>query len=50
MNINSLNPQTILYHADPMMEKYFLASVDNAILEQGSGDIFQMNRDIWGKF
>ncbi len=50
MNLNSLNPQTILYHTEPIMEKYFRASVNGAILEKGSENISQMNRDIWRKF
>ncbi|CAF3759468.1 unnamed protein product [Rotaria sp. Silwood1] len=49
MNLNSLNPQTILYHTDPMIEKYFRASIDGAILEQRSGDISEMNREIFQK-
>lgn len=49
MNINSLNPQTILYKIDPIMEKYFRASINGAILEQGSENISEMNQDIWRK-
>ncbi|CAF4280095.1 unnamed protein product, partial [Adineta steineri] len=47
MNINSLNPQTILYHADPSIKKYFLASINGAKLEQGSANISEMNENIW---
>ncbi|CAF4070781.1 unnamed protein product, partial [Rotaria sordida] len=49
MNLNSLNPQTILYHTDPMIEKYFRASIDGAVLEQKSGNISQKNREILQK-
>ncbi|CAF1565582.1 unnamed protein product, partial [Adineta steineri] len=49
MNFNSLNPQTILYHTDPSMNKYFLASINGAKLEQGSGNISEMNENIWKK-
>ncbi|CAF3487847.1 unnamed protein product [Rotaria sp. Silwood1] len=49
MNINSLNPQTILYHVDPIIEKYFRASIDGSKLEQGSANIFEMNQNIWQK-
>ncbi len=49
MNINSLNPQTILYKADPIMEEYFRASIDGAILEPGSGNLSEMNEHIWRK-
>ncbi|CAF4093815.1 unnamed protein product, partial [Adineta steineri] len=49
MNINSLNPQTILYHTDPSIEKYFLASINGAKPEQGSGNISKMNENIWQK-
>jgi hypothetical protein len=49
MNINSLNPQTILYKTDPIMDKFFRASIDGAILEQGSGNLSQMNEHIWRK-
>jgi hypothetical protein len=50
MNLNSLNPQTILYNTDPTTEKYFRASINGAILEKNSGNISQMNRDILRKF
>ncbi len=50
MNLNSLDPQRILYHTDPIIEKYFRASIHGAILEQGSGNISEMNRNIWRKF
>ncbi|CAF4288640.1 unnamed protein product, partial [Adineta steineri] len=49
MNFNSLNPQTILYHTHSSMNKYFLASVNGAKLEQGSGKIYKMNENIWKK-
>jgi hypothetical protein len=50
MNLNSLNPQTILYHSDPMIERYFHASVKDVILEQGSENISEMNQNIWRMF
>jgi hypothetical protein len=50
MNVNSLNPQTILYNTDPIMEQYFRASINGAILEQGSQNISEMNQHIWRKF
>ncbi|CAF1480964.1 unnamed protein product, partial [Adineta steineri] len=49
MNINSLNPQTILYHTDPSMNKYFLASINGAKLEEGPENIFEMNDKILKK-
>ncbi|CAF3863736.1 unnamed protein product [Adineta steineri] len=49
MNYNSLNPQTILYHTHSSMNKSFLASINGAKLEQGSGNIFEMNENIWKK-
>ena len=49
MNLNSLNPQTILYNTDPILEEYFRSSVDDAILEQRSVNISEMNQDIWRK-
>ncbi|CAF4318595.1 unnamed protein product, partial [Rotaria sp. Silwood2] len=49
MNLNSLNPQTILYHTDPIIEKYFRASIDGSILEQASSNISEMNQNIWQK-
>jgi len=45
MDINSLNPQTILYNTDSSIEKYFLATVNNAKLEQSSGIISEMNKN-----
>jgi hypothetical protein len=50
MNINSLNPQTILFQTDPMMEKYFRASINGAKLERRSENISDMNQHIWRKF
>ncbi len=50
MNINSLNPQTILFQTDPMMEKYFRASINGAKLERRSENISDMNQNIWRKF
>jgi len=50
MNLNSLNPQTILYHTDPIMKKYFHASINDAILEQGPEHISEMNQNIWRMF
>ncbi|CAF1011366.1 unnamed protein product [Rotaria sordida] len=49
MNLNSLNPQTIIYHTDPIIEKYFRASIDGSKLEQGSANITEMNQQIWQK-
>ncbi|CAF0941667.1 unnamed protein product [Adineta steineri] len=49
MNCNSLNPQTILYHTDASIDKYFLASINGAKLEQGSANISEMNENIWQK-
>ncbi|UJR08715.1 hypothetical protein I4U23_012972 [Adineta vaga] len=47
MNVNLLNPQTILYHSDSIMEKYFRASINGAKLEQTQiGNLSQMNEDI----
>jgi hypothetical protein len=50
MDFKSLNPQTILYNTDPTMEKYFRAAVDGAVLEQGPGNISEMNRNIFRMF
>lgn len=50
MNINSLNPQTILYNTDTTIEKYFRASIDGAVLEQHIENISEMNENILGKF
>ncbi len=50
MNLNSLNPQTILYHSDPTVERYFHACVNDAKLEQGSENISEMNQNIWRMF
>lgn len=50
MNLNSLNPQTILYHVDPSMEKYFRASIGQSTVEQGPANISNMNEYIWRKF
>ena len=47
MNINSLNPQTIIYHSDLIFEKYFRASVHDVKFEEGSGNLSEMNRNIW---
>ncbi|CAF4052910.1 unnamed protein product [Adineta steineri] len=49
MNFNSLNPQTILYHTDPSMNKYFLASINGAKLEQGPENIYEMNNKVLKK-
>ena len=50
MNINSLNPQTILYNIDPMMEKFFQASINGATLENTDQEISPtLNREIWGE-
>ncbi|CAF4595064.1 unnamed protein product, partial [Rotaria sp. Silwood2] len=49
MDINSLNPYTILYNTDSSIEKYFHATVNNAKLEQSLGIISQMNKNIWQK-
>ena len=51
MQTNSINPQTILYNSDPIMENYFLSAVgsksDDLILEKSSENIAEMNRHIW---
>ncbi|CAF0858674.1 unnamed protein product [Adineta steineri] len=49
MNFNSLNPQTILYHTDPSINDYFLASINGTKREQGSGNISEMSENIWKK-
>ncbi|CAF4713778.1 unnamed protein product [Rotaria sp. Silwood2] len=49
MDINSLNPYTILYNTDSSIEKYSHATVNNAKLEQSLGIISQMNKNIWQK-
>ncbi|CAF1113916.1 unnamed protein product [Adineta steineri] len=49
MNFNSLNPQTILYHTDPSMNKSFLASINGANHEKGPENIYEMNENIWQK-
>ena len=35
MNHHSLNPQTILYQSDPLIERYFLSTIQS----QSNGDI-----------
>jgi hypothetical protein len=54
MDTSLLNPQTILYGIDPLMEKYFQEAVgyksNDLTLEKRSENISQMNRYIWGKF
>ncbi|CAF3806236.1 unnamed protein product [Adineta steineri] len=46
MNFNCLNPQTIIYHTHSSIKKSFLASINGAKREQGSGNISEMNENI----
>lgn len=46
MEIDVLNPQTILYNSDPVMERFFRASINGATLNQISGNISEMNEQI----
>jgi hypothetical protein len=46
MNIDSLNPQTILYHSDASIEEYLQASIHGAKLEKRSGDLSQMDDEV----
>jgi hypothetical protein len=52
MGVNGLNPQTILYQADPSMGAYFRAAIgsksSNLVLEKQSGNISDMNEYIQG--
>ena len=54
MGVSGLNPQTILYQADPSMEAYFRSAIgsqsSNLVLEKRSDNISSMNRYILGKF
>jgi hypothetical protein len=54
MQTTSLNPQTILYKADPLMESYFQSAVgsksNGLTLEKRSENIPEMNKYIWRKF
>ena len=50
MDLKSLNPQRIIYNTDPIMEQYFRAATDGVVLEQGSGNISEMNLNIWRMF
>ncbi|UJR37764.1 hypothetical protein I4U23_030457 [Adineta vaga] len=53
MQATLLNPQTILYTANPAFENYFQAAVgaksSNLKLEKRTEDIFDMNKYIWQK-
>ncbi|CAM4906302.1 unnamed protein product [Rotaria socialis] len=49
MNVNSLNPQTIVYHTDPAIEKYFFASVGSSQLQPGPANLSEMNQKILQK-
>lgn len=48
MDVNSLNPQTILYRSDPSMEKYLQAAIKSSdiTLQSRSDDISEMNQYI----
>jgi hypothetical protein len=54
MQTNLLNPQTILYNADPSMERYFQAAVGSSssgtVLEKRSENILDMNKYVLRKF
>lgn len=52
MDVNDLNPQTILYRSDPSMENYFQAAVKSKdiALQSRSDNISQMNQYIRRKF
>lgn len=54
MDTNTLNPQTILYKTDSIMDNYFQATVgskSNGLkLEKRSENISEMNEYIWRKF
>jgi len=54
METSALNPQTILYETDPLMENYFQAAVgyssNDLKLEKRSENISQINKYIWRKF
>ncbi|CAF3811478.1 unnamed protein product [Rotaria magnacalcarata] len=51
MKLSSLNPQTILYKVDSVMENYFQAAVESKsnglVLEKRQESIVDMNRYIW---
>ena len=49
MEVNALNPQTILYHTDESLEEYFRASTSGAKLEQVANSS-EMNDNIWRKY
>ncbi|CAF4587897.1 unnamed protein product, partial [Rotaria sp. Silwood2] len=53
MKVNLLNPQTVLYKVDPLMENYFQAAIgpksNGLVLEQRSENISAMNKYIWQK-
>ncbi|CAF5169749.1 unnamed protein product, partial [Rotaria magnacalcarata] len=53
MKLSSLNPQTILYKVDSVMENYFQAAVESKsnglVLEKRQESIVDMNRYIWQK-
>ena len=53
MQTTDLNPQTILYRADPNIENFFLSAVDSKSsrikMDKRTENISAMNRHIWGK-
>ncbi|CAF3666934.1 unnamed protein product [Rotaria sp. Silwood1] len=53
MDVKSLNPQTILYKADPLMENYFQAAIgsksNSLVLDKRSENITEMNKYVWQK-
>ena len=49
MEISALNPQTILYNTDPIMERYFQASINHPMMNQVSGNISEINQQIYGE-
>ena len=54
MQPNTLNPQTVLYQTDPLMDRYFQAAIapkpKGVVLERRSEDISDMNQYIWREF
>jgi hypothetical protein len=54
MQTTPLNPQTILYKADSLMESYFQSAIGSKssglTLEKRSENISEMNKYIWRKF
>ena len=51
MQANALNPQTVLYRADPLMVRFFQAAVapkpKDVVLERRTENISDMNHHIW---